>query len=56
MRTLLLVLVLTIGALAYDGLSAGGVPAQKLYAGPFVHVDGRLLAYRRWGRTGRRSC
>ncbi len=49
---LVLIAALTVGALVYDAASAGGVPAQKLYAGPFVRVDGRLLAYRRWGTHG----
>ena len=49
---LVLIAVVTLGAFAYDAASAGGVPAQKLYAGPFVRVDGRLLAYRRWGTHG----
>jgi pimeloyl-ACP methyl ester carboxylesterase len=49
---LALVALLTLGAFVYDAASAGGVPARKLYAGPFVRVDGRLLAYRRWGTQG----
>ena len=27
-------------------------PVTALYAGPFVHVDGKLVAYRRWGTRG----
>ena len=27
-------------------------PAQALYHGPFVKLDGRLVAYRRWGSSG----
>ena len=49
---LVLVALVTVGALVYDAASAGGVPARKLYAGPYVRVDGRLLAYRRWGSHG----
>ena len=49
---LVLIAALTVGAFAYDAASAGGVPAQKLYAGPYARVDGRLLAYRRWGTHG----
>ena len=52
LAVLVLVAVVTVGAFAYDAASAGGVPPQKLYAGPFVRVDGRLLAYRRWGTHG----
>jgi len=49
---LALVAALTIAAAVYDGVSAGGVPALTLYAGPYVQVDGRVLAYRRWGSHG----
>ena len=49
---LALVAALTISAAIYDGVSRGGVPAQTLYAGPYVQVDGRALAYRRWGSRG----
>lgn len=49
---LALVVVLTVAAAAYDAASSGGVPARALYAGPYVEVDGRSLAYRTWGRAG----
>lgn len=48
-----LFVVLTIASLVYNAATAGGVkPARVLYAGPFVHVDGRDVAYRRWGTHG----
>jgi pimeloyl-ACP methyl ester carboxylesterase len=47
------VVALTIASFAYDLATNGRYKApQQLYAGPFVRVDGTLLAYRRWGRTG----
>jgi pimeloyl-ACP methyl ester carboxylesterase len=49
---LVLAAAITVAAALYDAATPGGVPAQKLYAGPFVRVDGRLLAYRRWGSSG----
>ena len=48
-----IVVALTIAAFAYDLATNGDYKApQQLYAGPFVRVDGTLLAYRRWGSTG----
>ena len=45
--------LLTIASVAYNVSTAGTVkPATALYAGPFVHVDGKLVAYRRWGARG----
>ena len=45
--------VLTIASVVYNAATADGVkPATKLYAGPFVRVDGKLVAYRRWGTHG----
>jgi len=45
--------VLTIASVVYNAATADGVePATKLYAGPFVHVDGKLVAYRSWGTHG----
>jgi pimeloyl-ACP methyl ester carboxylesterase len=45
--------VLTIASVVYNAATAAGVkPAPKLYAGPFLHVDGKLVAYRRWGTHG----
>ncbi len=46
------VALVTVAAAIYDGLSAGGVPARTLYAGPYVQVEGRALAYRTWGAHG----
>jgi pimeloyl-ACP methyl ester carboxylesterase len=45
--------VLTAASLLYNALTDGRErPPSSLYAGPFVRVDGTLLAYRRWGRAG----
>jgi pimeloyl-ACP methyl ester carboxylesterase len=49
---LLAVAALTVAAAAYDAATPGGVAARSLYAGPYVEVDGRSLAYRRWGTSG----
>ena len=50
---LVLVAAATLAAVAYDLASNGEMqPASSLYGGPFVRVDGTLLAYRRWGRGG----
>jgi pimeloyl-ACP methyl ester carboxylesterase len=49
---LALLAAVTVAAAAYDAATPGGRPARALYAGPFVRVDGRLLAYRRWGKSG----
>ena len=50
---LVLVVAVTLAAAAYDLASNGEMqPASSLYAGPFVRVDGTLLAYRRWGHAG----
>jgi pimeloyl-ACP methyl ester carboxylesterase len=50
---LAIVVAFTIASFAYDLATNGRDKApQQLYAGPFVGVDGTLLAYRRWGRTG----
>src|SRR5436305_5056917 len=46
-------LILTAASLAYNVATSGrDVAATKLYAGPFVRVDGTSLAYRRWGTHG----
>jgi pimeloyl-ACP methyl ester carboxylesterase len=42
----------TATAFGVDFATRGGEPATALYAGPFVRVDGTLVAYRRWGRAG----
>src|SRR5712691_4489917 len=48
-----LFIVLTIASFVYNAATVDRVkPATGLYAGPFVHVDGKLLAYRRWGTHG----
>src|SRR5882672_8578307 len=48
-----LFVVLTLVSLVYNAATADGVePATALYSGPFVHVDGKLVAYRRWGTRG----
>jgi pimeloyl-ACP methyl ester carboxylesterase len=49
---LALLVAITVAAAIYDGVTRGGVPAHTLYAGPYVTVDGRELAYRRWGTHG----
>jgi pimeloyl-ACP methyl ester carboxylesterase len=48
-----LFVVLTIASVAYNAATAGNVkPATALYAGPFIQVDGKLVAYRHWGTRG----
>jgi pimeloyl-ACP methyl ester carboxylesterase len=48
-----LFVVLTVVSLVYNAATADAVkPATALYAGPFVHVDGKVVAYRRWGARG----
>jgi pimeloyl-ACP methyl ester carboxylesterase len=48
-----LIAVLTVASVLYNAATADRVkPATALYAGPFVHVNGKLLAYRRWGARG----
>jgi pimeloyl-ACP methyl ester carboxylesterase len=47
-----LFVVVTVAAFGVDLATRGGEPATALYAGPFVKVDGTLVAYRRWGRAG----
>lgn len=47
-----LVVALTIASLAYNAATPGGIDASRLYAGPYVLVDGTKLAYRRWGTHG----
>jgi hypothetical protein len=45
--------MLTIVSLVYNAATADGVkPATALDPGPFVHVDGKAVAYRRWGARG----
>jgi pimeloyl-ACP methyl ester carboxylesterase len=53
LAALALVVALTLASLAYNAVTTGdSKPATALYAGPFVRVDGTLLAYRRWGTRG----
>ena len=48
-----LVVLLTVASVAYNAATAGAVkPATALYAGPFVRLDGKLVAYRHWGSRG----
>jgi len=52
LAALALLAAVTAGAAAYDTVTPGGRPARSLYAGPYVTVAGRQLAYRRWGTAG----
>jgi pimeloyl-ACP methyl ester carboxylesterase len=48
-----LVVFLTVASLIYNAATSGrDRAARKLYAGPYVQVDGTAIAYRRWGRDG----
>src|SRR5437660_1219768 len=48
-----LLVVLTVASSAYNLATAGRIkPATELYAGPFLRVSGKLVAYRRWGTRG----
>jgi pimeloyl-ACP methyl ester carboxylesterase len=48
-----LFVVLTAASLVYNLATAGRVkPASALYAGPFVSLDGKRVAFRRWGTKG----
>jgi len=48
-----LVVVLTAASVVYNVATTDRAkPASALYGGPFVHVDGKLVAYRRWGAHG----
>jgi pimeloyl-ACP methyl ester carboxylesterase len=47
-----LLVALTVAAAIYDAVTAGGVDRHALYAGPYVEVGGRDLAYQRWGSRG----
>ncbi len=50
---LVLVAALTLTAIGFDLATNGSEqPATSLYGGPFVRVDGTLLAYRAWGKRG----
>ena len=53
LAVLALIVALTLAAIAYDLATNGREqPATSLYPGPFVRVDGDLLAYRTWGDVG----
>lgn len=46
-------MLVTLAAFGYDLATNGEMkPATALYGGPFVRVDGTLLAYRTWGTRG----
>jgi pimeloyl-ACP methyl ester carboxylesterase len=48
-----LIVVLTVASLVYNAATADSVkPGAALYRGPFVRVDGKMVAYRRWGIRG----
>jgi len=48
-----LAVVGTIASLVYNAATAARIePATALYPGQFVRVDGRLVAYRKWGHSG----
>jgi pimeloyl-ACP methyl ester carboxylesterase len=48
-----LVAVLTIASLVYNAATADSVkPAAVLYGGLFTRVEGKAVAYRRWGAHG----
>lgn len=50
---LVLLVTVTLAAIVFDLATRGSErPAGSLYHGPFLRVDGSLLAYRSWGRTG----
>lgn len=42
----------TVSSLLYNAVTPGGEAATRLYAGPYVRVDGTELAYRCWGSSG----
>jgi pimeloyl-ACP methyl ester carboxylesterase len=48
-----LLVALTLASVAYNAATDGEIkPPSALYPGPFVQVDGRLIAYREWGDSG----
>ena len=49
---LAVIVAVTISAAIYDAVTPGGVSRHALYRGPYVRVNGRELAYRRWGTHG----
>jgi pimeloyl-ACP methyl ester carboxylesterase len=53
LTVLVLIVGITLAAIAFDLATNGSEqPPSALYPGPFVRVDGTLLAYRSWGHTG----
>lgn len=53
LAVLALIVAVTLAALTYDLATNGRErPATSLYSGPFARVDGTLLAYHSWGKTG----
>jgi pimeloyl-ACP methyl ester carboxylesterase len=53
LAVLALIVALTLASLAYNAVTADESKAPRaLYHGPFAHVDGTWLAYRRWGTQG----
>lgn len=49
---LALIAAATIASAIYVAVTPGGEPSRALFAGPYVRVDGRELAYRHWGAHG----
>ncbi len=50
---LVLLVLVTLASLGYNAAWSGGErPAKALYPGPYVLVDGTLVAYRHWGDKG----
>jgi pimeloyl-ACP methyl ester carboxylesterase len=48
-----LFLVITTASLTYNAFTAGReVPAESLYPGPYVELNGIKVAYRTWGTSG----
>jgi len=48
-----LFVVVTLASVAYNTATAGRMKAATaLYPGPFVRLDGKLVAYRHWGDRG----
>ena len=50
---LALLAMITVASISYNVATNGRErPARALYPGPFIPVDGTLVAYRQWGNTG----
>ena len=53
LAVLVLIVGITLAAITFDLATSGSQrPPSAIYPGPFVRVDGTLLAYRSWGHTG----